>query len=130
MDLAKELGLPADVTWQSFDTSVLTVDRDGNVTAVSNGYATVMARDAAGKASQVELTVFVNDPAVRVAGDVDLDGVIGVMDIVLITRSLAGGWDVRIWAPQADVNADGLIDLKDVVLIRRYLAEGWNVTLV
>ncbi len=125
-----ELGLPADVTWRSLDPSVLTVDEGGNVTAVSNGWASVMAVDATGKAAQVELTVFLNDPAVRIAGDVDMDGAVGAADIVLIVRTLAGGWNVRIWEPQADVNADGVIDLKDVVLIRRYLAEGWNVTLV
>ena len=125
-----ELGLPADVTWQSLDPSVLTVDESGNVTAVSNGWACVMATDETGKAAQAELTVFLNDPAVRIAGDVDMDGAVGVADVVLVTRSLAGGWNVRIWESQADVNADGVIDLKDVVLIRRYLAEGWNVTLV
>ena len=125
-----ELGLPADVTWRSLDPSVLTVDEGGNVTAVSNGWAVVMATDETGKASQIELTVFLNDPAVRIAGDVDMDGAVGVADVVLITRSLAGGWNVRIWEEQADVNADGVIDLKDVVLIRRFLAGGWNVELV
>lgn len=110
--------------------SVLTVDENGNVTAVSNGWATVMAVDETGKASQVELTVFLNDPNVRVSGDVDMDGEVSTADIVLIVRTLAGGWNVRIWEPQADVNADGVIDLKDVVLIRRCLAGGWGVTLV
>ena len=58
------------------------------------------------------------------------NGAVGAADVVLITRSIAGGWNVRIREEQADVNADGIIDLKDVVLIRRFLAGGWNVALV
>lgn len=61
---------------------------------ISNGYATVMAIDATGKASQVELTVFRYDPDVHKAGDVD--GLIDLKDVVLLRRFLAGGWDVTL----------------------------------
>ena len=54
---------------------------------------------------------------------------IDLKDITIITRWLAGGWNVTINESNADVNADGIVDLTDVVLIRRFLAGGWHVTL-
>ncbi len=125
-----DLGLPADVMWHSSRPDVLTVDEDGNCTALTNGFATVTVMDAAGKAARVELIVFVNDPTVRIAGDVNMDGEVNTADIVLIKRMIAGGWNVRILEENADVNADGLIDLRDVICICRFLAGGWGATLV
>ena len=63
------------------------------------------------------------------AGDVDSDGEVDLGDVVLLTRYLAGGWNVTVDETVADVNKDGTLDLKDVVLIRRFLAGGWNVEL-
>ncbi|MBQ3868361.1 MAG: dockerin type I repeat-containing protein [Clostridia bacterium] len=82
------------------------------------------ATDAASAFSDVALTVTV------APGDVDRDGEVDLGDVVLITRWLAGGWNVTLNRAVADVNDDGIVDLKDVVLIRRYLAGGWGVTLV
>lgn len=62
-------------------------------------------------------------------GDADEDGVVTLQDVVVITRWLAGGWDVTINEVNSDVNTDGIINLKDAVLIRRFLAGGWNVVL-
>ena len=65
----------------------------------------------------------------RVAGDVNSDGNVDLRDVVILTRYLAGGWNVNVNTKNADVNADGKADLKDTVLIRRYLAGGWGVSL-
>lgn len=62
-------------------------------------------------------------------GDADEDGEITLQDVALITRWLAGGWNVTINRINANVNQDGVVDLKDAVLIRRFLAGGWSVTL-
>lgn len=62
-------------------------------------------------------------------GDTDEDGEITLQDVALITRWLAGGWNVTINRMNANVNQDGVVDLKDAVLIRRFLAGGWSVTL-
>lgn len=62
-------------------------------------------------------------------GDVNNDGSIDLKDVVLLRRSLTGGWDVTVDDAYADVNRDGAVDLKDVVILRRYLAGGWNITL-
>ena len=62
-------------------------------------------------------------------GDVDGDGEVDLGDAVLLTRYIAGGWNVTVNRTVADVNKDGKIDLKDVVLIRRFMAGGWDVEL-
>ena len=82
------------------------------------------ATDVSSAFSDVALTV------TRKPGDVDRDGDVDLGDVVLITRWLAGGWNVTLNCAVADINDDGIVDLKDVVLIRRYLAGGWGVTLV
>ena len=66
----------------------------------------------------------------RVAGDANGDGTIGLLDVTVLSRHIAGGWNVKIYEKNADVNGDNTVDLKDVVLLRRYLAGGWGVTLV
>lgn len=63
------------------------------------------------------------------SGDANEDGEVNLQDVVLITRWLAGGWNVTISEINSDVNRDGEINLKDAVLIRRFLAGGWEVTL-
>ena len=65
----------------------------------------------------------------RCAGDVNGDGSVDLRDVVMITRYLAGGWNIKIDNTVADVNADGNVDLKDVTVLRRHLSGGWNVTL-
>lgn len=62
-------------------------------------------------------------------GDVNNDGVVAPLDIVLLRRFLASGYDVTIVEPAADVNGDGNINVADIVLIRRYLAGGYGVEL-
>jgi hypothetical protein len=72
------------------------------------------------------------DPNYRIPGDVDCDGTVELLDLILIQRYLVGGWAlyaIRLDMTRADVNADDKIDLRDVMLLRRYLA-GWKVTLV
>lgn len=66
----------------------------------------------------------------RMAGDANEDKTVTVLDVIVVARSLAGGWDVVINEENADVNGDHRVDLKDVVLLRRYLAQGWDVTLI
>lgn len=62
-------------------------------------------------------------------GDANEDGAVTLQDVVVITRWLAGGWNVKINETNSDVNHDGVVNLKDAVLIRRFLAGGWGVVL-
>lgn len=63
-------------------------------------------------------------------GDVNGDKNINMMDVILIRRYIAGGYDVTINAGAADVNADSSINMIDVIMIRRYIAGGYGVVLV
>ena len=69
------------------------------------------------------------DPPAHMLGDADGDKAITLKDATVLSRYLAGGWNVTIDEQSSDVNKDGSIDLKDVIVIRRYLAGGWNITL-
>ena len=62
-------------------------------------------------------------------GDLNADGSIGVTDVVLLMRYLAGGYGVTPDAAAADLNHDGAVNAKDAVLLMRYLAGGYGVTL-
>lgn len=70
-----------------------------------------------------------DEPNVRTPGDANEDGLVDLVDVILIRRYLAGGWNVTINLSNADVDGDGEVTLTDVILIRRYLAGGWNVQL-
>ncbi|MBQ7542144.1 MAG: hypothetical protein IJT44_07635 [Clostridia bacterium] len=66
---------------------------------------------------------------VRMPGDADGNGQITLRDAILISRWLAGGFNITLDLSSADVNGDGIVNLMDVVLIKRYLVGGWGVTL-
>jgi hypothetical protein len=61
-------------------------------------------------------------------GDLNDDGDIDSIDVLLLRRLAAGWTETGADALAADVNGDGDIDSIDVLLLRRYAA-GWNVTL-
>lgn len=74
-------------------------------------------------------TEYNTEPSERTPGDVNNDGCVDLVDVILIRRYLAGGWNVTINTANADVDGDEEVTLQDVILIRRYLAGGWNVQL-
>lgn len=58
-------------------------------------------------------------------GDVNNDGIVDLLDALLLLKYLAGQ-DVLIADYNADFNADGNIDIQDVLLIMQYSC-GWDV---
>jgi hypothetical protein len=58
-------------------------------------------------------------------GDVNGDGQLNVLDITLIRRYIAGGYDVTVDSDVADINKDGNINVLDITLIRRHIAGGY-----
>ncbi len=65
--------------------------------------------------------------ALRVVGDANSDGILNLKDVVVIRRTLAGGYGDDISDINADVDADGKVTLADSVILTRYLAGGWDV---
>ena len=47
----------------------------------------------------------------------------------MLSRYVAGGYNVTVDEINADVNRDNQIDMKDAILIKRYLVGGWGVVL-
>ena len=62
-------------------------------------------------------------------GDVNNDGRINALDVNLVRRHIAGGYDVKINTLAADVDADGYVTEKDVNTFRQFIAGGYGVVL-
>lgn len=109
------------------DTSVQpVVDGDTLKWAVGNGHDNSLIWYT------VNLNEFTTDtttPVQKVNGDVNNDGTVDVIDVILISRHLAGGWNVEVDKTVADVNNDNEISIADIVIISRYLAGGWDIKL-
>ncbi len=56
-------------------------------------------------------------------GDVDCDGEIGIMDVVILRRSAEGELDGEICERCADISGDGAINIEDVELLRKIAVE-------
>ena len=61
------------------------------------------------------LTITDND---TIAGDLDLDGVVGISDLLIVT---AGLWPPGSGSPEADVNGDGVVSVCDLALVAHNL---------
>ena len=57
----------------------------------------------------------------RLMGDVNDDGVVNALDVVMLRRYIAGGYDVVINSEQSDMNGDGQITVADIIALRRYI---------
>lgn len=51
----------------------------------------------------------------QLTGDINVDGRVNVMDIVLIGIHFAQAWCQLSWDPRADINGDGIINIIDIV---------------
>lgn len=102
--------------------------------AGSTAITLTYAADSTFNVDLQDVALHISDAALSIVrhtpGDADGDGEVDVMDITVLSRYLAEGWDVTVDARNSDVNGDGELDLRDVVLIRRFLAGGWGVELV
>ena len=62
-------------------------------------------------------------------GDVNSDGYINALDVNLVRRYIAGGYDVSINALAGDVDANGAVNSKDVDALRQYIVGGYGTQL-
>lgn len=54
-------------------------------------------------------------------GDANLDGMVDIVDVVLMRQYLSDGPEINIDTFTADIDADGKVTLKDIVILREYL---------
>ena len=70
-----------------------------------------------GNPSAAVLTITDND---AIAGDLDLDGVVGISDLLIVT---AGLWPPGSGLPEADANGDGVVSVCDLALVANNLGK-------
>ena len=111
------LTLKDGVTWRSSDTNVLRV-KDGVVTAVGGGKASVSASIEGGFSAEATLEISGEPYQGAMLGDVDGDGELTVNDATFIQRVLA---DIEIPfeldEDVADMDGNGKVELIDATLI-------------
>ena len=119
--------LSQSVSYTSSNTTVATVNSLGDIKPLTNGKTTITATAGPGITTTFEVTVDVGaqeapDPDVLL-GDVNGDGVIDILDLVMLSRVLAGLDSTNASGRLAsDLNGDGVIDILDLVLLSRRLA--------
>lgn len=107
-----------EIMWSSSNEEVVAVDKDGVITALKKGTATVTARLAdEEKAVSYEVTVASSDK-----GDINGDGLVKMNDLLLCMKHVTGeelldGSSLR----AADINGDGLVKMNDLMLILQYV---------
>lgn len=111
------LYLPDDVTWSSSDTHVFKV-KDGVVTAVGGGKATLSASNKNGFSAEETLEIYGEPYQEPLLGDVDGDGDLTVTDATFIQRKLAGiEIPFELDEDVADLDGNGQVELIDATLI-------------
>lgn len=109
-----------NIQWTSSNTAVATVNSDGNITAVGNGYAVISA--SLEKSSQkASIIVLVNSSATSYElGDVNMDGKVTSVDAMLALKLALLDNPTDVILGLADVNGDGKITAVDAMRILQY----------
>lgn len=114
------------VTWSSSNTSVVSVNSSGIVTANGAGSAVITASTTDGTNLSAVCNVTVN-PA-KIMGDVNNDGEVNIADINTVIDVILGGYSDHISA--CDVNGDGEINIADINTIIDIILDRNPTTLV
>ena len=106
--------------WTSSNTAVATVNSDGTITAVGNGYAVISA--SLEKSNQkASIIVLVNSSATSYElGDVNMDGKVTAVDAMLALKLALLDNPTDAILGLADVNGDGKITAVDAMRILQY----------
>ncbi len=112
----------ADCTFKSGDVDVVTVDSDGNVTAVGAGETTITVTTPHGQVAEV--TVVVTAKFVPLYGDTNLDGNVSLIDVVYLNKYIAGAMTFNDnQLENADCVYDGKVIQNDATILLQYLVE-------
>lgn len=109
-----------NIQWTSSNTAVATVNSDGTITAVGNGYAVVSA--SLEKSNQkASIIVLVNSSNTsHELGDVNMDGKVTAVDAMLTLKLALIDNPTDAITGLADVNGDGKITAVDAMRILQY----------
>lgn len=113
------------VVWSSSNSDVATVDEYGKVTAKSVGKTTITVKtNDGGYTASVTVNVTLDDSVVTMLGDVNLDNIINMNDLITLRKQQAGLVTFNNKAlANADMNNDSRVNMTDVIQLRKYLAK-------
>ena len=110
-------------TWTSNNLSVATVNSSGVVTAVGAGITTITATTADGQEAESEILVVGDGDGIP--GDVNGDGVVDFLDVLLLIYYLDNNGNISegttFVRENADLNGDGVIDDMDLEILFNFL---------
>ena len=89
---------------------------------------TATSNFATGKSDQATVSLD-NTNAVSIPGDVDRNGKITAVDVLMMRQYIVGGYNVNIDTNAADVNKDGKVTSFDVLMLRQYIVGGYGIVL-
>ena len=107
------------VTWSSSNTKVATVSKDGKITAVGAGTATITA-----KVGNFTATCKVTVSSKVIKGDVDADGEVTIADALMIFKYKSD--EVTLSSSQlkaADADGNGAVELADALRIFKFKSQ-------
>lgn len=109
-----------NIQWTSSNTAVATVNSDGTITAVGNGYA-VISTSLEKSSQKASIIVLVNSSDTSYElGDVNMDGKVTAVDAMLTLKLALIDNPTDAITGLADVNGDGKITAVDAMRILQY----------
>lgn len=105
-----------NLTYKSNNTDVAVVSKNGVITALDEGTATISVINADSDVLQVNVKVIPES----IKGDTNNDGEINISDGVMLQKWLLGSGNLTNWQ-NADLCEDGKIDVFDMVEMRKLL---------
>lgn len=109
-----------NIQWTSSNTAVATVNSDGTITAVGNGYAVVSASlEKSNQKASIIVLVNSSDTSYEL-GDVNMDGKVTAVDAMLTLKLALIDNPTDAITGLADVNGDGKITAVDAMRILQY----------
>lgn len=109
-----------NIQWTSSNTAVATVNSDGTITAVGNGYAVVSASlEKSNQKAGIIVLVNSSDTSYEL-GDVNMDGRVTAVDAMLTLKLALIDNPTDAITGLADVNGDGKITAVDAMRILQY----------
>lgn len=109
-----------NIQWTSSNTAVATVNSDGTITAVGNGYAVISASlEKSNQKASIIVLVNSSDTSYEL-GDVNMDGRVTAVDAMLTLKLALIDNPTDAITGLADVNGDGKITAVDAMRILQY----------
>lgn len=109
-----------NIQWTSSNTAVATVNSDGTITAVGNGYAVISASlEKSNQKASIIVLVNSSDTSYEL-GDVNMDGKVTAVEAMLALKLALLDNPTDVILGLADVNGDGKITAVDAMRILQY----------